>query len=196
MADLQRVRSSVEQAVSQGLSEHVGQLQQQIVEQVMREIEPILASAPAEAAPQKQASAVSDVLSATISSIQESQAQADILKALLEGVSKFSARAALFVIRGTTLAGWQARGFADDNVRNAVVDVAKGLSARAIQDRGRASAGASDFDSAFIEKQGSPWDGNATVFPLVVKDKVAAVLYCDSGQQSGAQTDYAAVEVL
>jgi pyruvate/2-oxoglutarate dehydrogenase complex dihydrolipoamide acyltransferase (E2) component len=30
----------------------------------------------------------------------------------------------------------------------------------------------------------------------VVKDKVAAILYCDSGRDSGRQTDYSAVEVL
>jgi len=199
MADLQRIRSVVEQAVSQRLNEHVDQLRQQIVEQVVREIEPLLVSAPAEAAagePSSEALPVSDLLGAAVSSIQESQVQADILKALLEGVSKFSSRSALFVVRGTTLAGWQARGFADDNIRGSVVDGSKGLSSRAINDRGRASAAAAEFDSAFVEKQGNPWDGNATVFPLVVKEKVAAVLYCDSGRESGRNTDYSAVEVL
>jgi hypothetical protein len=31
---------------------------------------------------------------------------------------------------------------------------------------------------------------------LVVKEKVAAIVYCDSGRDSGKQTDYSAVEVL
>jgi hypothetical protein len=70
------------------------------------------------------------------------------------------------------------------------------LASRSIQDRTRASAAASEFDSAFIERQGNPWDGNATVFPLVVKEKVAAIVYCDSGRDTGKQTDYSAVEVL
>ena len=199
MADLQQIRSVVEQAVSQRLNEHFDELRLQIVEQVVLKIEPLLASAAAEAPAAEAAtepSPATSLLNAAVSSIQESQAQADILKALLEGVSKFSPRSALFVVRGTTLAGWQARGFADDNVRGVVVDGSKGLSSRAIQDRGRASAAAAEFDSGLIEKQGNPWDGNATVFPLVVKDKVAAILYCDSGRESGRNTDYSAVEVL
>src|SRR5579859_887405 len=143
MPDLQQIRSVVEQAVSQRLNEHVDELRLQIVEQVVREIEPLLVAASAEspaAQPAKEGSSASDLLSAAISSIQESQAQADILKALLEGVAKFSPRSALFVVRGTTLAGWQARGFADDNIRGSVVDGSKGVSSRAISDRGRASA--------------------------------------------------------
>jgi len=199
MPDLQQIRSVVEQAVSQRLNEHVDELRLQIVEQVVREIEPLLVAASAEAPaaqPAKEGSSASDLLSAAISSIQESQAQADILKALLEGVAKFSPRSALFVVRGTTLAGWQARGFADDNIRGSVVDGSKGVSSRAISDRGRASAAAAEFDSGFIEKQGNPWDGNATLFPLVVKDKVAAILYCDSGRESSRSTDYSGVEVL
>jgi hypothetical protein len=199
MANLQAIRSTVEQAVSQRFSEHIDQLRQQIVEQIVREIEPLLASAPSPpsaASAEQGNSAVSEMLSAAVTSIQDSHAQADILKSLLEGVARFTPRAALFVVRGSTLAGWQARGFSDENIRGAVVDGAQGLAARAINGRGRASAGAREFDSAFIEKQGNPWDGNATVFPLVVKEKVAAVLYCDSGGEPGKHTDYSAVEVL
>jgi hypothetical protein len=136
------------------------------------------------------------MLSAALASIQESGVQADILKALLEGIAGFSPRSALFVVRGTALAGWQARGFSDDNIRGLSLDGSRGLAARSIQERARASAAASEFDSAFIERQGNPWDGNATVFPLVVKEKVAAIVYCDSGRDTGKQTDYSAVEVL
>jgi hypothetical protein len=100
------------------------------------------------------------------------------------------------VVRGTTLAGWQARGFSDDNIRGASLDGSHGLAARVIESRSRASAAAAEFDAAFIDRQGNPWDGNATVFPLVVKEKVAAVLYCDSGRDSGRRTDYSAVELL
>ena len=197
MADLNQIRSSVEQAVSQRLGGHLEQLQREIIEQVLRQIEPLLASAGQAAAPGAASSYdATGILSAAVASIQESSVQADILKALLEGVSAFSARTALFVVRGTTLAGWQARGFSDDNIRGLSLDGAKGLAARAIQSRSRASAAAADFDAAFIQSHGNPSDGNSTVFPLVVKDKVAAILYCDSGREAGRATDYSAVELL
>src|SRR5579872_641337 len=206
MPDLNQIRSSIEQTISRRLGEHLEQLQREIVEQVVREVEPYLSAAgeaavaeTAAAEPRVssgEASPVTGRLSAAAASIQESNVQADILKALLEGVSNFSARSALFVVRGNTLAGWQARGFSDDNIRGLSLDGSKGLAARAAQDRGRASAAAVEFDSSFVERHGNPWDGNATVFPLVVKDKVAAILYCDSGRDAGRHTDYSAVEVL
>lgn len=196
MADLNQVRSSIERAVSSRLTQQADQFRKEVVEQVLREIEPLLASsgAPGQAPP--QASPASDILRSTVAAIQGSTVQADILKALLEGVAKFSTRTALFVVRGTTLAGWQARGFADDNIRGLALDGSKGLPARAIQDRGRVSAAAAEFDAAFVQQHGAPADGNATVFPLVVRDKVAAILYCDGGAKTGAATDFSAIDVL
>lgn len=197
MADLSQIRSTIEQIVSQRLNDNIDQFKKQIVDQILREIQPLVASASTQSAGSGQlAPAASGVLNASISAIQESTVQADILKGLLEGVSKFSARSALFVVRGTTLAGWQARGFSEENIRAVNIDGSKGLASRAIQGRSRTSAAASEFDSSFIERQGSPWDRNATVFPLVVKDKVAALIYCDSGRESGQQSDYSAIEVL
>ena len=199
MIDLNQLRAKVEEAVSSRLKEHLGQIQREIAEQVARDLEPVLSGILASRHSDSgggQSSAASGVLNSTIASIQESSAQADILRALLEGVAAVSPRAALFVVRGNTLAGWQARGFSDDNIRGISLDGSSGLAARAINGRSRASAAAAEFDSAFVERQGNPWDGNATVFPLVVKDKVAAVLYCDSGREPNRQADYSGVEVL
>src|SRR5689334_16267795 len=184
MADLNQVRTSIERAVSQRLTQQADQFRKEVVDQVLREIEPLLGSSGGQVSGQS-ASAISGILSSTMSAIQSSTAQADILKALLEGVAKFSARTALFVVRGTSLAGWQARGFADDNIRGLSLDGSKGLAARAIQDRNRVSGAAVDFDSAFIQQHGASADRSATVFPLLVRDKVAALLYCDSGSKAG-----------
>ena len=168
MADLNQIRSSIERAVSSRLTQQADQFRKEVIEQVLREIEPLLASSgasgPAQSLP---VSSVSGILSSTISAIQASTVQADILKALLEGVSKFSARTALFVVRGTALAGWQARGFADDNIRGLTLDGSKGLAARAIQGRDRVSGAATEFDAAFVQQHGAPADRNAMLFPLI-----------------------------
>ena len=197
MADLKQIRANVEQAVSQRLGDQVDHLRREIIDQVVRQIEPLLASAAGSSGGTAlQRAPASDALIAAISSIEQSHVQAEILKALLEGVAKFSARSALFVVRGTALAGWQARGFVDDNIRGLSLDGSKGLASRAIHDRSRASAAAAEFDSEFARKHGNPWDGSSTVFPLIVKDKVAAILYCDSGRATGHQADYPAIDVL
>ena len=197
MADVNQVRSSIERAVSQRLTQQADQFRKEVVEQVLHEIEPLLASsgAPGQTRAQ-QASPTSDILSSSFAAIQASTVQADILKALLEAVSKFVARSALFVVRGTTLAGWQARGFADDNIRGLTLDGSKGLAARAIQARARVSGASAEFDSAFVQQHGVSADSNATLFPLVVRDKVAAILYCDIGQKAAGASDFSAIDVL
>ncbi len=196
MADLEQVRSTVERAASKRLGDHVEHLRREIAEDVVREIAPLLAASGNGASPATQRESSSDVLRVVVSSIHEAHSQADILKALLEGAAKFAARAALFVVRGTTLAGWQARGLADENIRGTSIDGSKGLASRAIRDRSRQSGSIAEFDDAFAQHQGAPHDNSCTIFPLVVKEKVAAVLYVDSGSKASAGPDYAAVEVL
>src|SRR5579884_783318 len=196
MPDLEQVRSTVERAASKRLGDHVEHLRREIAEDVVREIAPLLASSGNGAGPSAQRESSSEVLRAVVSSIHEAHSQADILKGLLEGAAKFAARAALFVVRGTTLAGWQARGLADENIRGTSIDGSKGLGSRAIRDRSRQSGSMAEFDEAFAQHQGAPHDNSCTIFPLLVREKVAAVLYVDSGSKASTPPDYAAVEVL
>lgn len=194
MADLEQIRSTVERATAKRLNEQVEQLRREVIEEVVREIAPLITSSSNNSAGAGASS--SAALCSAVAALQDAHAQADILKSLLEGGAKFSARAALFVVRGTSLAGWQGRGLADDNIRGVTVDGSKGLASKVIHDRSRVSGVANEFDTAFIEQQGSPQGGNCTLFPLVVKDKVAAVLYCDSGRDASHAADLSAVEVL
>lgn len=196
MADLDQLRNTVERASSKRLGDHLEHLRREIAEDVIREIAPLLASSGNGAGPSAQREASSEVLRAAVAGIHDAHSQADILKALLEGAARFSARVALFVVRGNTLAGWQARGLADDNIRGISIDASKGLASRAIADRSRHSGSIAEFDDAFAQQHGAPHDNACTIFPLVVKDKVAAVLYVDSGSKASTPADYAAVEVL
>ena len=196
MADLEQLRSTVERASSKRLGDHLEHLRREIAEDVIREIAPLLASSGNGAGPSAQREASSEALRAAVASIHDAHSQADILKALLEGAARFSARVALFVVRGNTLAGWQARGLADENIRGTSIDGSKGLSSRTIADRSRHSGSIAEFDETFAQHQGAPHDNACTIFPLVVKDKVAAVLYVDSGSKASTAPDYAAVEVL
>ncbi len=139
----------------------------------------------------------SDQLNSAIESIQQFTAQGDILRALLDGAAQFSGRTALFIVKGSALAGWQGRGFSqEDGVRNAAVDGNQGLASRVLRDRTPAAASAREFDANFINQQGAPADGNAWLFPLMVRDKVAALLYCDVGAQAGARLDTSAMKIL
>jgi hypothetical protein len=177
MADSKKLKSIVEGAVNEAFEARGAELRKDIVKRVLAELEGVEVGggAPPGGSP-------TDVLNAAVSSIQDGNAQPDILRSLLEGAAKFSGRAALFVIRGGTATGWAARGFDDDDgIKKFSVDTSDGLASRAVQDRMPAAAAAAEFDSKFISAIGNPSDGNAVVLPLVVKEKVAALVYADAG---------------
>src|SRR5258708_1352979 len=134
--------------------------------------------------------AIAEVLEASIprlrAAIQESSSQADILRRLLEGAARFAGRAALFVVKAKSIAGWQALGFADnDCLKTFALDTGTGLVAQAIQSRAPASGPAREFDEGFVAKVAAPAGENCVVLPLVVKLKVAAIVYADAGTEAG-----------
>jgi hypothetical protein len=178
MADSKQLKSIVEGAVAEAFEARGAELRKDIVRRVLEQLEGVVGAPPG--------GAPTDVLNSAVSSIQDGEAQPEILRALLEGAAKFSGRAALFVIRAGTATGWQARGFDDDEgIKKFSVDTSDGLASRAVQDRMPAAAAAAEFDSKFVSAVGNPKDGNAVVLPLVVKEKVAALVYADAGTGDG-----------
>ena len=193
MADPKKIEEIVQRVVGEQLDQHVSQLRQEIVAQVMSELKPVLE----ETEPVFTSAPPSAELDGAVSAIQDVTAQTDILRSLLEGCAKFCSRAALFVIRAGVANGWQARGFSDDGaVKKFQVDTGKGLAARAFQSQNLAAAAAIEFDGAFNQEVGNPADGNALILPLVVKEKVAALVYCDCGTEKAWQIDNSALQLL
>lgn len=140
---------------------------------------------------------VSAQLNSATAAVQGANTQAEILNAMLEGATSFATRAVLFVLRGTSAVGWQGRGFADNAaVKQITIDPAAGLAGRAIRDRMAVSAAAAEFSSEAVRVCGNPGDGNCVVVPLVVKDKVPALLYADGGLERGGLLDSPALELL
>jgi hypothetical protein len=197
MADIHKIEQIIENAVASALDKHLAEARAEAVRAAMAELEPLLAAGekPAEAAP-AEAPATSELFAA-VATVQDSTAQADILRNLVEGAAKFAGRAALLVVRSGTAVGWQGRGF-DDNeqVKSLKLDTGQGLVGRAYSSHTPAAAAAAEFDSGFIAAAGNPHDGNALVLPLVVKDKVAALLYADAGTDPSRLLDSGAVQVL
>ena len=183
------MRENVERIVREVLAEQsaaIGDtIRQRLVEQMANEP----AAAPG--------SSPTDLLNAAVASVQDATAQTDILKALLDGATKFSERAGLMVVRGTTATGWQARGFDDnDSFKLLTVDCTKGLCERVLHNRTPAAAAADEFDHGFVQRFGHPEDGNVILLPLVIKEKVAAMLYADGGEKGASGLDSSALELL
>lgn len=180
----------VERVVTQVLENHAGQLRTEIVRRVMEEI----AAQPATESP---AAANSADLARAVSEIQLGTSQKEILKALLDGCASYAARVALFVVRGGNATGWQGRGFkANDAVKDFALDPKAPAVVRVIGDRTFVSAPTADLDSRFVQDFGAPAKGEGRFLPLVLKDKVAALIYADAGTNGDGQLDGGALELL
>ena len=203
MADDKEIKHAIEEAVSNAVTRKLAELREsltgEIVEKVAASVRPLLAKSAEQNKKEEPAPGTgpTDILNAAAASIYDANGQADILKALLEGISQFSARAALFVLKGANLAAWQARGFANESaIKGFTLSASSGLAGRAIRDKEPVSAAAAEFDSGFVSTHGNPTDGNAAVFPIVVRDKVAAVVYVDAGTEADGASDQSAVRIL
>jgi hypothetical protein len=186
----------VERVVGQVLDSHAGQLRAEIVRRVMEEI----AAAPAAAEPSANdaasASGPAD-LARAVAEIQLGSSQREILRALLDTSARHAARVALFVVKGSHATGWQARGFANsDALKDFALDEHAPAVAHAIRDRVAASAPVADLDSRFLKEFGTPASGEARILPLILKDKVAALVYADSGTGAAGSLDAGALELL
>lgn len=182
------IQSSIENAVAEVLEAALPGLRHDIV---ARAAAAVGALTPAPGA------SPTELLSAAATAIQESNSQADILRHLLEGAAHFSSRVALFVVKGGSISGWQGAGFEDNElVKGTPVGAGRGLIAEAMNERIPASGSTADFDAGFLATVKVPAKDNCLVLPLVVKDKVAALIYADAGTSEEGVFDASALSVL
>jgi len=186
----------VERVVGRVLDSHIAQLRAEIVRQVAEEIAaaPALAQATSKAASAK--SSVADLAHA-VGEIQLGSSQREILRALLDASSRYAARVALFVVKGAHATGWQGRGFANDAaIKDFALDDKAPALVRAITNRIAASVPVADQDARFVKEFGAPSSGEGRILPLLLKDKVAALVYADGGPDSAGLLDAGSLELL
>jgi hypothetical protein len=182
------IQNIIEEAVAEVFASALPGLRAEIVRRATAELE-ILIPAPG--------SSPTDILNAAVASIQEATSQAEILRHLLEGEARFAGRVALFVVKGGAISGWQGTGFQDNEVVKGIsLNASASLVAKAVQGRTAAAGPTADFDPGFVTAVTPPADNNCLVLPLVVKDKVAALIYADAGTVRGGVLDGSALSVL
>lgn len=188
MVDLRRIREVVERVVGEVVEGQIALVRQQVIERVTHQLEPEF---------EAHTGSQVDGLHAAVVSVQDANTQGEILRALLDGASRFCGRVGLLVVRGGMATGWQSRGFDNDEIFKIVtLDCSHGLAERVVSSRIPAVGNSSDFDQNFLFKFGVPADGNLAVLPLVVKDKVAALIYADSGAHQTTDIDHSALQLL
>ena len=184
----------VERVVGQVMDSHVAQLRSEIVRAVMEEIAAAAAEHDGQDAPTTSSAAE---LARSVAEIQQGSSQKEILRALLDASAHYAARVALFVVKGAHATGWQGRGFNDnDAVKDFALDENAAAVASAIGDRVAASVPVDGLDPRFLKEFGKPARGEGRVLPLILKDKVAALVYADGGTDADGSMDAAALDLL
>jgi hypothetical protein len=184
-----RVEEIVRNAVAQALERQLASLRESVVQEVLREVGPALAG---------KGGAVggdSAALQKAVSAIQAGSNQKEILRALLDNTVLYSGRAALFVVKNGSAIGWQGIAFKNnDAIKDFGLDINSGLASRVMQLRALEAGASSDVDQHFTSRFGAP-DGDVVLLPLLLKDKISALVYADGGTEGGA-LDVAALDVL
>jgi len=189
MADNSGIRKIIGSVVAEVLEAHLPRLREELTTRVL-ELQPQLADSFGESA-----SSADDLLK-VVSLIHAGTTQKEILRALLEGTSRYCGRAALFVVKAGSATGWQGRAFEKDNLKDFPLDVRAPAPARVLETRVSARSPISEMDSKFISQFGAPADDQVLLFPLLLKDKIAALVYADGGSDGAGKMDAAALELL
>jgi hypothetical protein len=199
MPDSHWVEQVVEKAVSQALESGLPQLRQELVRSVVEQVRTTLEGNAAQSLnnnPQADPEPHGDLLRA-IASIHAGTSQKEILRALLDSTAHYSGRSALFVVRSGLATGWQARGFANSEaIKDFVLDATGGVVGQALQSRLASRGMAEQVDPAFVSNFGASTDRRVLILPLLLKDKVAALVYTDAGTDEGGTIATDALEIL
>jgi len=183
------IKQAIEQAVAHSMHELMPKLQAQIVHHVLENLP--APGKPSAAAPHEGSSSLVEA----VAHIHGGNTQKEILRALLDHGSAHCSRIALFVVKSGVASGWQARGFgADEAITDLPLDLHSGPAAHAYQNRVATPGNIAEMEGRFVELFGSPANEQVLILPLTLKDKVAALIYADGGDNGALNAS--ALELL
>jgi hypothetical protein len=135
----------------------------------------------------------------SLGEIEKGASLSEVLTSLVHEVANYTDRAAMFIVKGTSAIGWYGRGF-DQNeiVKQLTIPLNADTVFRIVQNSRHALRGHvshSPGTSHALARLGGNPQGILAV-PLILRDKLAAVLYCDSQQEELPQEEALAIEIL
>jgi len=138
-------------------------------------------------------------LKASIAAIDKGNNLSEVLTHLMGEVARHVERAAMFVVKNNAAVGWQARGFDHSNAIKALTipltaDTVFRL-AHGSRSATRGHGSHSPATAQALARLGGAPQGLLAV-PLILRDKVAAILYCDSTEDEMPAGSADLVEVM
>ena len=125
--------------------------------------------------------------------IAGSRTQTETLETLLAATSALTPGCGLLVVHGAQATGWSCHGLTTpENFKRANLDCARGVAAKVISSCAAAAAQVSELDPVFTSKLGLESTARILLVPVLLKQRVAALLIALSQQSD----DLAGLEVL
>lgn len=121
-------------------------------------------------------------LAGTVRALDQARGQAAALDALLDGAHGWSERVALVLSRDSGLAVWGDRGFGDGSIAGRELDWDTTLRERLLATRGCVRLDA-DAAAEVLARFDAAAGGAAVIVPLVLRDRVAALLWADGADE-------------
>lgn len=183
------IEQIVEKVISKVLNRHMDGLRDELVSSVLEEVKPQLGKSG------DAGSGGAEGLLKAVAAIHEVSSQRDVLRVLLDNAASYCGRAALFIVKGASATGWHGQGLSD-SIKDFGLDANQGAVAEVVSSHGAFAGSAGEMDSKFISQFGAPADGKCVIVPLMLKEKVAAILYADAGTEKKGHLDAAAIQLL
>ena len=123
-------------------------------------------------------------LKASIAAIEKGTNLSEVLTHLMGEVTRHVERAAIFIVKNNAAVGWYARGFDhSDAVKALTIPLTADTVFRVVHGSRSATRGHIAHSPAPRRRsRGSAARPGILAVPLILRDKVAAILYCDTPQ--------------
>jgi hypothetical protein len=140
-----------------------------------------------------------DQLKASVATLEKGTSLSEVLTHLVNEVSQYVDRAAMFIVKGPSAIGWYARGVEPPEVIKQVnVPLNADTVLRNVNNSRHALRGALQHSpgtqQALARLGGNPQAVLAV--PLILRDKLAAILYCDTVQEEVPAPNADLIEIL
>jgi len=138
-------------------------------------------------------------LKGSIAAIEKGTNLTEVLTQLMNEVQRHAERSAMFIVKNNAAVGWNARGFDHGEAVKAVTIPLTGDTVfrlvHGTRNATRGHASQSPGTAQALARLGGGAQGMMAV-PLILRDKVAAILYCDSTQDDVPTATADLVEIL
>jgi hypothetical protein len=138
-------------------------------------------------------------LKSSLSAIEKGTSLSEVLSYLVNEVSAYVDRAAMFIVKGPSAIGWYGKGMpTPDALKQVNVPLGADTLFRAVQSSRSAARGRLQ-DSPGTAQALSRLGGNpkaVLAVPLILREKLAAILYCDTAKEEIPAAEADLIEIL